>query len=87
MAGTKTKLGNPAVIRAKAKRTQVNPPVLLRSSVSEQETVAPPALILIMQSRSYDASGAVVWELCVWQVTVTGPARRAMEQEIIAKSI
>jgi hypothetical protein len=86
VADTKTKPGNPAVIPAKATRPRVNSPVLIRSSMSKDEVLAPQTLILIMQSGRYDAAGAVVWDLCVWQVTV-GPGRRGMAPEIIVKSI
>ena len=40
-----------------------------------------------MQTRRVDSSGAVVWDLSVWQVTVVGPARDMMAAGIVAKSI
>jgi len=46
----------------------------------------------IMQTRftaigQDEASSAVVWDLCVWQVTVIGAAQNRNPPEIIAKSI
>jgi beta-lactamase regulating signal transducer with metallopeptidase domain len=75
------------VVPAKAKQRQVNPPMLIRSSMSEQDSVAPQTLILIMHTGQYDADGALVWDLCVWQVTVMGPAHGQLEPGIIVKSI
>jgi hypothetical protein len=40
-----------------------------------------------VQTRQYDASGAVAWDLCVWQVTVVGPAQNQIEAGTVAKSI
>jgi len=40
-----------------------------------------------VQARQYDAAGAVVWDLCVWQVTVVGPVQNKMEAGTVAKSI
>ena len=40
----------------------------------------------IVQTRGYDASGAVVWDLCVWRVTVVGPVQNKLAG-IAAKSI
>ena len=61
--------------------------MLVRSSMSEQDAIAPQTLILIMHTGHIDTDGALVWELCVWQVTVMGPAQGQMEPEIIVKSI
>ena len=51
---------------------------LIRAGVT---AVAPQALFFVMrtevvQTRQYDASGAVVWDLCVWRVTVVGPVQK-----------
>ena len=64
---------------------RVKPPMLVRSSMAN-DGVAPQTLFLVMrtefvqtefvQTRQYDATGAVVWDLCVWQVTVIGPAQK-----------
>jgi hypothetical protein len=40
-----------------------------------------------MHTKQYDADGALVWDLCVWQVTVMGPAQGQMEPGIVIKSI
>jgi hypothetical protein len=40
-----------------------------------------------LQTRQYGASGPVVWDLCVWQVTVIGPGQNMTAGQIIAKSI
>ncbi len=40
----------------------------------------------VVQTRGYDASGAVVWDLCVWRVTVVGPVQNKLAG-IAAKSI
>jgi hypothetical protein len=40
-----------------------------------------------VRTRQYDARGAVVWDLCVWRVTVVGPVQNKMEAGITAKSI
>ena len=77
----------PAIVPAKAKQRRVNRPLLVRSSFSEQDAIAPQTLILIMHTGQYDADGALVWDLCVWQVTVMGPAQGQMEPEIVVKSI
>ena len=86
-ANTKTKPGRSAVVPAKATRRRVNPPMLIRTSMSEQEGIAPHTLILIMQTQHYDISGSVVWDFCVWQITVIGPAQGRMEPGIVVRSI
>jgi hypothetical protein len=65
--------------------------MLVRTSVASDGLV-PQTLFLVMQTevvqtRQYDASGAVVWDLCVWRVTVVGPVPNKMEAGIAAKSI
>jgi beta-lactamase regulating signal transducer with metallopeptidase domain len=65
-------------------------PMLVRASVKGD--VNPQALFFVMrtevvQTRQYDASGAVVWDLCVWQVTVVGPVQNKTEAGMVAKSI
>ena len=87
VARPETKPNKSAVIPAKATQRRVNRPMLVRSSMSEEDVIAPQTLILIMQTERYDAAGAVVWDLCVWQVTVTGPARGRLEPGIVVKSI
>ena len=87
LAMAKMKLGKSAIVPAKATQRRVDPPVLIRSSMSEEGAIAPQTLILIMHTERYDASGSVVWDLCVWQVTVIGPAYGRMEPGIVVKSI
>ncbi len=41
----------------------------------------------VVQTRQYDTTGAVVWDLCVWRVTLVGPVQNKMEAGIAAKSI
>jgi hypothetical protein len=66
-------------------------PMLVRASTGG-DGVDPQALFLVMQTevvqtRQYDATGAVVWDLCVWRVTVVGTMQSKMEAGIAAKSI
>ena len=61
--------------------------MLVRSSMSEQDAIAPQTLILILHTGQYDANGALVWDLCVWQVTVMGPAHGQLEPGIVVKAI
>jgi len=66
-------------------------PMLVRAS-TVGDGVDPQALFLVMQTevvqtRQYDATGAVVWDLCVWRVTVVGTMQSKMEAGIAAKSI
>jgi hypothetical protein len=74
-----------AMVPAVVKQRRVNPPTLIRSSMSE-DAVAPQTLILVVQSARYDVSGAVVWDFCVWRVTVVGPAQNRMQPGMVAKS-
>ncbi len=81
----------PDVIPANAVQRRVKPPTLVRSSMAN-DGVAPQTLFLVMrtelvQTRQYDGSGAVVWNLCVWQVTVIGPGQKLTAEQIIAKAI
>ncbi len=74
-----------AVVPALVKQRQVNSPMLIRSSMS-QDAVAPQTLILVVQSARYDVSGAVVWDLCVWRVTMISPVQNRMQPGMVAKS-
>jgi Zn-dependent protease with chaperone function len=54
------------------------------------ETQATPAgwtQTRMWRTQAPDASGAVVWKMYVWQVTVTGAAQKQTALEIVAKSI
>ena len=86
-AETKTKPSRSSVVPAKATQRRLNPPLLIRSSVAQEDANAPQTLILIMQTGRYDSFGSVVWDLCVWQVTVIGSTQNRMEAGIVVKSI
>ena len=65
--------------------------MLVRSSMAN-DNVAPSTLFLVMrtefvQTQQHDGSGPVVWDLCVWQVTVIGPGQKLTAEQIIAKVI
>ena len=79
------------VIPAKAVQHRAKPPVLVRSSLAN-DRVAPPTVFLVMrtefvQTQQHDGSGSVVWDLCVWQVTVIGPGQKLTAEQIIARVI
>ena len=81
----------PDFIPARTVQRRATAPMLVRTSMAG-EGVAPQPLFLVMQTevvqtRQYDARGAVVWDLCVWRVTVIGPVQNKMEAGIAAKSI
>jgi beta-lactamase regulating signal transducer with metallopeptidase domain len=81
----------PQVMPARAVQRRASAPMLVRASMAGNG-VAPQPLFLVMQTefvrtRQYDARGAVVWDLCVWRVTVVGPVQNKMEAGITAKSI
>ncbi len=81
----------PEVIPARAVQRRATVPMLVRTSMAG-DGVAPQPTFLVMQTefvqtRQYDATGAVVWDLCVWRVTVVGPVQKNMEPGIAAKSI
>jgi hypothetical protein len=79
------------VVPAKAVQHRAKPPMLVRSNMAN-DRVEPPTVFLVMrtefvQTRQYNASGPVVWDLCVWQVTVIGPGQKLTTEQIIAKVI
>jgi hypothetical protein len=81
----------PDFIPARTVQRRAAAPMLVRTSMTG-DRVAPQPLFLVMQTeivqtRQYDATGAVVWDLCVWRVTVIGPVQNKMEAGIAAKSI
>lgn len=72
-------------------QSRAKAPTLVRASIAK-DAAAPQTLFFItrteiVQTRHYDVSGAVVWDLCVWQVTVVGPVQTKMEAGAAAKSI
>jgi beta-lactamase regulating signal transducer with metallopeptidase domain len=79
------------VVPASAVQHRASAPRLVRTSMAV-DGVAPQPVFRVMQTefvqtRQYDASGAVVWDLCVWRVTVVGPVQKNMEPGTAAKSI
>ncbi len=62
-------------------------PALVRASMTTDAVAAQELVFLtqteVMQTRQYDASGAV-WEICVWRVTVVGPVQNPMQKKIQA---
>ena len=85
------RMRKPEVFPASAAEHRVRAPMLVRSSMRE-DAVAPRTLFLVMQTEvvqggQYDAAPVVVWDLCVWQVTVVGSGPNQVVAGFIAKSI
>lgn len=85
------KVPAPEVIPAAPARASTLQPTLVRASLAT-DAFTPETLLFVtrteyVQTRRVDASGAVVWDLSVWQVTLVGPAQEMMEAGIVAKSI
>jgi Zn-dependent protease with chaperone function len=82
---------NPEFIPARLIQHRADAPALLRTSLTyDADASATQDLYFVtevVQTRQYDASGAVVWDLCVWRVTVVGPMQNKLEAGITAKSI
>jgi hypothetical protein len=91
----------PVVITAKADQREMVQSMPIRGTEAVQ-AVAPRTLILVMRTEFVqtrfvrtqfvetggdEGSGSVVWNLCVWQVTVIGPVQNRTQQENTAKSI
>jgi bla regulator protein blaR1 len=81
--------GKPDIIPASTAQHRVTP-ILVRASM-ESDSGAAQTLFLVMQTevvqtRQYGVSGAVVWDLCVWRVTVVGPVQNKMAAGIAATS-
>jgi beta-lactamase regulating signal transducer with metallopeptidase domain len=79
----------PEFITARVEKRRATPQILVRASMAG-DGVASQTVFLIMQTevvqtRQYDGSGTVVWDLCVWRVTVAGPVQN--KAGIAAKSI
>ncbi len=80
----------PGITPARPPLVPEKTPMLVRAGVKGD--VSPQALFFVMrtevvQTSHYDTSGAVVWDLCVWRVTVVGPVQNKIEAGMIAKSI
>jgi len=85
------KVPAPEVIPAAPARASTLQPTLVRASLAT-DAVTPETLLFVtrteyVQTRRVDASGAVVWDLSVWQVTLVGPAQEMMAAGIVAKAI
>lgn len=87
-AARETETRRPAVVPAKAIQPRMKAPTLIRVSAADR-AVAFQTLLFVVQTQAAPggAPGSVVWNLCVWQVTVIRPAQKQMEAGIIAKSI
>jgi beta-lactamase regulating signal transducer with metallopeptidase domain len=79
------------VVPAKAMQHRAKSPMLMRASMTGDDLASRTLFVVtrteFVQTRRVDASGAVVWDLCVWQVTVVGPVQHTMETGVAAKSI
>jgi beta-lactamase regulating signal transducer with metallopeptidase domain len=79
------------VVPTKAMQHRVKSPMLIRASMTGDDLAAQTLFVVtrteFVQTRRIDASGAVVWDLCVWQVTVVGPVQHTTETGVVAKSI
>jgi hypothetical protein len=88
--GSFKKTNQPDVIPTKAVQRRAKPPMLVRSSMAN-DRVEPPTVFLVMRTEfvqtQHDGSAPVVWDLCVWQVTVIGPGQKLTAEQIIAKVI
>jgi Zn-dependent protease with chaperone function len=84
---------NPGFIPARLIQHRANASALLRTSLTYDPAADAGVtqnlyfVTEVVQTRQYDASGAVVWDLCVWRVTVVGTVRNKLEAGIAAKSI
>jgi beta-lactamase regulating signal transducer with metallopeptidase domain len=80
----------PEVIPAHAVQRRTAAPRLVRTSMTDNAVASQPLFLVrteFVQTRQYDATGAVVWDLCVWRVTVVGTVEQKMEAGVLAKSI
>lgn len=77
---------NVDVVLARAAQRRAKAPMLVRASLQDDGVVPQAMLLEIVHTRRYDATGAVVWDLCVWRVTVVGLVQNKLEGAA-AKSI
>lgn len=74
----------PAMIPANAAQRRRKIPRLIRATVpiaprvAGEDTVPQALLLEVVQTRQYDSTGAVVWDLCVWRVIVVGPVQNKL---------
>jgi hypothetical protein len=86
---TKTETNRPVFAPAEAQRRMAGPAFVRASASNHAVTVRTLVFIVetpALQSTADDASGAVVWHLSVWEVTVGRPAKQQAEPGVIAKS-
>ncbi len=83
-AKAKTEPAHLAAVTPRAIQRQMKAQVVPAGFV--EGAVAPKTVILVMQSAQFDSSGSVVWNLCVWQVTVMAPARNQGQAGTVSKS-
>lgn len=80
----------PDIIATSVAQHQEKAPKLVRAGMNGDGLGAQTLFFVtqteFVQTRAYDASGAVVWDLCVWRVTVVGPVQNQLAG-IAAKSI
>jgi Zn-dependent protease with chaperone function len=80
----------PDVIAAGGAQHQEKAPMLVRAGMNGDGVGSQTFFLVtqteVVQTRGYDASGAVVWDLSVWRVTVVGPVQNKLAG-IAAKSI
>jgi beta-lactamase regulating signal transducer with metallopeptidase domain len=67
-----------SMIPASAAQRRTKVPTLVRTSLPGEDAAPQTLLLEVVQTRQYDATGAVVWDLCVWRVTVVEPAQNKM---------
>ncbi|PYY08223.1 MAG: hypothetical protein DMG61_24110 [Acidobacteria bacterium] len=78
--------GQGAAIPTKVAQRRVSQATLVRTAGNGNDVV-PETLMLVIQTEQYDLSGSAVWNVYVWQVSITGPAQIRPETGIIARSI
>jgi beta-lactamase regulating signal transducer with metallopeptidase domain len=86
---TKTETNRPVFAPAEAQPRMVQPTFVRASASNHAVTVRTLVFIVetpALRSTPDDASGAVVWHLSVWEVTVVRPAKQQAEPGVIAKS-
>lgn len=66
------------VIPASASQRRTTVPTLVRASLPGEDAAPQAVLLEVVQTRQYDATGAVVWDLCVWRVTVVEPVQNKL---------
>lgn len=80
----------PEIIASNLAQHRVKASMALRAGMNGDRVAAQTLFLVtqteVVQTRGYDASGEVVWDLCVWRVTVVGPVQNKLAG-VAAKSI